>query len=180
LPYRLEATATVHPDVVALQLFNHGRKGAVFHLRSWSVDPSDMRAQMVTVDAGRHIRHPIDVPTGEYHVEVHGPNGFYRQFAGSGALGPEVTPLRPGSEDWHVVLTNTGPAVDLTVTSRHGSRRTQTVHLPHGARIAHQVADTQGWYDVSVTSSGDHLFARHLAGHREGDLPSISDPSLGR
>jgi phospholipase C len=38
---------------------------------------------------------------------------------------------------------------------------------------------THGWYDVTITSSGDTAFVRHLAGHVESGRVSISDPALG-
>jgi phospholipase C len=181
LPYRLEASASVSPQKVTLQLANHGRTGAVFHLRSWDADPGDMRAQMVTVGAAHHVRHTIDTPSNEYHVEVHGPNGFYRQFAGAPTAGPEVVLADPGSGHSKLVLTNGGPAVDLSITSHYGLERTRVVHVPQGGSVVHPVADpAQGWFDLTVTSGGDNRFVRRLAGHHEDGRPSISDPALGR
>ena len=39
------------------------------------------------------------------------------------------------------------------------------------------MADTYGWYDLSVTSDSSAKFLRRLAGRVESGKPSVSDPA---
>lgn len=54
------------------------------------------------------------------------------------------------------------------------------MRLRQGGAITHIVGgDGDGWYDVTVTSSGDQRYLRRLAGHLEDGRSSNSDPALG-
>jgi phospholipase C len=140
----------------------------------------DMRAQMFTVEAGRRLSTTVATSSVGYKVEVHGPNGFYRRLCGGAVLGPEVTAAPVGSsQELQLVITNAGPAVELTTTDDHGPGRPTTLHLPQGGRVTHVTGGhTNGWYDLTITYSGDPRFVRQLAGHVENGRPSISDPTL--
>jgi phospholipase C len=183
LPYDLDATAVVQPGTATLRFVNRGRAGAVFHLRARAAAAaSGMTAQMFTVEGGRQLSATAPAASsGGYDVEVHGPNGFYRHLAGTAAAGPDVATSPVGSSDnLAVVISNAGPAVRVTVTDNLARRPPITHHLPSGGRARLVVGGTtHGWYDVTITSSGDTAFVRHLAGHVESGRVSISDPALG-
>ena len=137
---------------------------------------------MFTVEAGRRLRTTIAVsPSVGYDIAVHGPNGCYRHVAGGAPDAPRVSAAPTGSsENLTLILNNGGPAVDVTITDNRSNARPTTFHLSHGGHVLHVVGgDTGGWYDVTITSSGDHRFVRRLAGHVESGRPSISDPALG-
>jgi phospholipase C len=183
LPYDLDVTTRVGADGLTLVMRSRGRSGAVFHTRSREGGPSStMRAQMFSVEAGRELSatFPTASPAG-YDVEVHGPNGFYRHLAGGTAPGPEVSFEHAHRDQRRVVVTNFGPAADVTVVDHYGhGRRPTTHHLPHGGHLGLDVGDgVHGWYDLEITSHGDATFLRRLAGHLECGRPSISDPALG-
>jgi phospholipase C len=183
LPYDLEATASGEPGAVTLQFVNRGRASAVFHVRARAASAATgMTAQMFTVEAGRQLHSAAPpAPEGGYDVEVHGPNGFYRHFAGAAETGPDVStsPLA-SSHNLAVVISNPGPAVRVRVTDNLDHRGTTTYDLPRGGRVRLVVGgSTHGWYDVTITSNGDRRFIRHLAGHVESGRVSISDPALG-
>jgi phospholipase C len=182
LPYDLDVGASVGADGVSLEFSNPGRAGAVFHSRARTVGPPiGMHAQMFTVEAGRRLRTTVPASSSVgYDVEVHGPNGFYRRLSGTPTPGPEVTAAPVGSsQELRLVVTNAGPAVGLTITDDRVPGRPMTLHLAQGGRVEHMVgAHTNGWYDVTITSSGDPRFVRQLAGHVESGRSSISDPTL--
>jgi phospholipase C len=85
------------------------------------------------------------------------------------------------SENLKIIVSNAGPVVELTIINNRSNERPTTLHLPHGGHVDHVVGDdSEGWYDVTITSSGDPRFLRRLAGHVENGSPSISDPTLAR
>ncbi len=181
LSYNLAVAATVATDRVSLQLANRGPLGAVFHTRYRTAGTPGMKAQMFTVDARHHLNTSVP-PSGDggYDIEIHGPNGFYRRFAGVAAPGPEVTTAPVDSaQQLRLVLANQGPAVNLTITDNRSGRRPITVHLRRGGSVNHIVGGrADGWYDVTITSGGDARFLRSLAGHIESRRSSCSDPAL--
>jgi phospholipase C len=183
LPYDLDATVTVRGAGPSLTFTNRGAAGAVFHTRARTDGGSPaMQAKMFTVGAGSELSAAFPTSGGGYHVDVHGPNGFYRQFAaGSLAAGLEVAVHPAGSGAvLRLVVTNSGRPVDVTVASAYGHGRRVTERIRTGGRLEYVVPDdTQGWYDVTVTSGADAAFVRRLAGHVEDGRPSVSDPALG-
>jgi phospholipase C len=49
-----------------------------------------------------------------------------------------------------------------------------------GKHVTHVVhaADSDGWYDATVTSDLDAAYVRRFAGHIENGRPSASDPAI--
>ena len=131
-------------------------------------------------EAGRRLSTTVATSSVGYEVEIHGPNGFYRRLCGGAAPGPEVTAAPVvSSQDLQLVITNAGPAVELTISDDRGPGLPTNLQLPQGGRITHVIGGhTNGWYDVTIASSGDPRFVRQLAGHVENGRPSISDPTL--
>ena len=140
-----------------------------------------MHAQMFTVGAGQRIDTTPPFSADGYDVEIHGPNGFYRHLAGAAAPGPEVTATPVGaSRRLRLSLSNSGPAVGLTVADNRRDGLPLTVRLRQGGTITHIVGGHgDGWYDVTVTSSGDQRYLRRLAGHLEDGRSGTSDAALG-
>jgi phospholipase C len=109
---------------------------------------------------------------------VHGPNGFYRQFAGTG---PDITAVPSGARLRLPIANRSSAAVRLTLTSAYGSERSQLTVPPRSTvPFPAPTAFGTGWYDLSVTSTASPGYLRRLAGHVETGRPSISDPALGR
>jgi phospholipase C len=107
---------------------------------------------------------------------VHGPNGFYRQFAGDG---PGIT-ATPAGQDLRLTITCTSPAMTrLAVSGAHAGLPAQ-VAVPAGETVTVTIPARRrgGWYDVSVTADAIPRYLRHLSGHVETGAPSASDPAL--
>jgi phospholipase C len=183
LPYDLDVAISLEPSGVGLEFTNRGQVGAVFHTRAHPIgSPTGMLAQMFTVEKGRRLRTVLaSAPSSGYDVEIHGPNGFYRRAAGSDAAAPEVSTAPGGSrENLMIVVNDAGRAVELTFTDHYRDGPSTTRRVRQGGRIIYTVGgDTNGWYDVTITSSADSRFIRRLAGHVESGRPSTSDPALG-
>lgn len=182
LPYDLDAVLSARPGAVTLQFANHGRAGAVFHVRVRTSSGAGMQGQMFTVEAGRQLTAPVaQTASGGYDVEIHGPNGFYRHMAGAASHGLEASATSvASSEHLAIVVTNAGSDVRLTFTDTLDGHSSTVHELPHGHHARFVVGGkTHGWYDVTITSSDDPRFLRRLAGHVESGRASVSDPALG-
>ncbi|MHA3702968.1 phosphocholine-specific phospholipase C [Jatrophihabitans sp. YIM 134969] len=183
LGYRVDARATVTPGRVDVALRNDGRIGAHFQARVQQ--PAAVPPSSYTLGAGRSLAAHWSAP-GAYDLAIHGPNGFYRRWAGtSTAAEPEVTLDVVGGV---LVLAVANPGtrpLTATVADAYRPRRPTTLTVPPGRSTTHRlpISDTAGWYDFTVTTpakSGAPVSTRQLAGRIETGRPSTSDPQLGR
>jgi phospholipase C len=135
-----------------------------------------------TIGAGDELTTSVPNP-GTYDLSLHGPNGFFRHYAGSPAtiVGVEVqTDPRAGL----LVLRISGgghrdhaPLV-VTVADAYGPDRRVRVH---GTRdITINTRHSGGWYDIALSTPSDPDFSHQLAGRLESDARLTSDPQLGR
>jgi phospholipase C len=170
LPYDLRADGVIADGTATITFASAGEVGAVFHVTSSSA-PRDY-----TVGAGQSITGSWPAPAGT-DIRVHGPNGFYREFAGEG---PDIS-AAPVGDRLELAITNSSPVVvQLTLTSAYDAQQSQVTLWPWStATVTAPSAFGTRWYDVSVTSAAEPLYLRRLAGHVETRQPSVSDPSLG-
>jgi phospholipase C len=170
LPYDLRADGVIADGTATIKFASRGPVGAVFHVTSSSA-PRDY-----TVGAGQAITGSWPAPAGQ-DIRVHGPNGFYREFAGHG---PDITATPAGARLDLAITNGSAGIVRLTLTSAYEGGRSQvTVRPGSTVTVTAPSAFGTGWYDVSVTSDADPHYLRRLAGHVETGKPSVSDPSLG-
>ena len=182
LPYCLH----VHErpgDGLSLAFVNQGTAGAVF-----AAYPSGGAAGpwFYTVAAGETLIGdlpglPMDAA---YSVEVHGPNGFLRGFAGNGASDPRLSAgvdYSPGGDTLLVKLANLGAtATKITLTSlayRDGHADTYTLAAGATRTLRYPVAAADHWYDIALSTPGTS-WTRRFAGHVETGRPSKSDPAI--
>lgn len=127
----------------------------------------------------------------QYHICIHGPNGFFRQFQGS-ENDPVLTVHCYYETAGLLKKKNTG---NLRLLLRNGSRTPQQVVitdnayksgsvlrlLPVGERteVIIDLSRSSGWYDFSVTVTGYPDFVKQYAGHTETGTESVSDPYMG-
>jgi phospholipase C len=172
LPYDLAADALVANGTATIRFASRGAAAAVFHVTSVNTV-----ARSYTIGSGDKLSGTWPFATGE-DIRVHGPNGFYRQFSGTG---PGITAVAAGGELVLAIANDSSAAVQLTLTSAYdGHARSFTV--PAGATVPVRVPTASGtrWYDVTVTSGADASYQRAFAGHIETGQPDVSDPAFGR
>jgi phospholipase C len=175
LGYALTVDLHVEPRSLVFTMSNQGRLGAQVQVRERSGGPFSY-----TLGAGHTLTPTLKAGAG-YNVSVHGPNGFFRRFAGRTAS--PLLEVRARHRDGYLVLTlHNRSAERQKVHVADAYARDRSFHLgPHGRRnVRIPLAHTHGWYDVLVTVAGRSHFARALAGRVETGRPSISDPQLGR
>ncbi len=129
-------------------------------------------------------------PEGRYHLTVHGPNGFFREFAGS-AADPALRVRCEGERtadgagltgNLSLTLENdSADALEVVVTDK--SYEADAVRLTLGPRSRTvrviPLGRRAGWHDVGVTVEGLAGYEQRFAGHVETGRPSITDPLMG-
>ncbi len=193
LPYALAVDGQWQAarQVYALTFRNTGSAAAVFlvHDLAGQEDP-----RSYTVEAGKTLTDEWGAVDGAgvvLDLDVHGPNGFYRQFRAGQSLDGKLS-----TANLEVIATTApdgGGLLTLTVhnQSRQAARATlrsagymqmadRVLTLIPGAQLTQQypLSPTQGWYDVVVQMQSDTNFTRAFAGHVETGQPSQSDPGL--
>ncbi len=124
---------------------------------------------------------------GVYDLTIVGPNRFLRRFTGdvsaAGATAQVTAAYHAGG--WGdrprlmLRLSNGGGRpVTFTVTQNHYSAEgPRSYRVPaHGSMTyeADPVAASNGWYDLTVTISGDSSWSRRYSGHLETGGPSVT------
>ena len=76
---------------------------------------------------------------------------------------------------------NVGKASATVSVANAYTGKTDQRTVPSGRNMTRTVEadESYGWYDLTVTSSGDAGFRRQLAGHIEDGEDSMSDPLMG-
>ena len=196
LPYELFVTDSKNADGTRLTLRFEARKdlfgnraagapfavyarGGEFSCRHYAAEPGE---------AVEGVWRLSDFEGGHYHLCVYGPNGFYREFAGGPAdprVSVELMSPRAGTQaaDAEVSLRagpDLGEARAFTIRDHAYGSPDQQLRLGAGktAIIRVPVRASHGWYDFSVTTSGDKSFERRFAGRLETGVDGFSDPLI--
>lgn len=131
-----------------------------------------------------------------YHLVVHGPNGFFRQFRGNRndppidiVLGYEYSSAgsRKLTGNAEIKLNNLNSANKYTVEITDNSYKTPpiiTLLEPANSKKAITMVklDLQknfNWYDISIKIKGNNIFEKRYAGRVETGRESKSDPAMG-
>ncbi|QNL51572.1 phospholipase C, phosphocholine-specific [Olivibacter sp. SDN3] len=191
LPYELYADIQQEKDGLRLTLiasdayFGDKSAGAPFTVYT----PKAIRSYAVTAGDRLFDFFEMNGPAREYHIEVHGPNGFFRSFQNKGEAPELILQLTHK-------LKNNKPTGDITilVQNKAGKRLTvsahdnayghptvqKTVKAQEKASIELSLANSFCWYDLQVRVEGYPNFCWAYAGKVETGEPGYSDPQLGR
>jgi phospholipase C len=178
IPYTLYADAHASAGSVSIDFRSTGGATGVFHVRS--ADPAH-EPRIYTVESGKQLTDGWQFESG-YDLSVHGPNGFYRRFEGGHRTTVDLQARYDERLDEILIeVRNRGAKpVEVTVADRYGTRGS-TLSVKPGATETHRssVSRTKGWYDLTVTVSGDGELEYRYAGHLENGADSVSDPGMG-
>jgi len=177
LGYRVHVAFDADPETLNLALENHGRLGVQLQARSLTVAGAPYS---YTIGAGDEIAVALPNP-GAYDLSLHGPNGFFRHFAGSRATLLEVE-VHSDHDAGLLRLRLTGgghrrPPVVVNVADAYGGDR--QIELDGAGEITIDTRRSGGWYDLALTTPSDASFSYQLAGRIESDAQLTSDPQLG-
>jgi phospholipase C len=184
LGYRVHVAFNADPQKLSLSVKNNGSLGVHLQARSLTVAGAPYS---YTIGAGDELAIALANP-GAYDLSVHGPNGFFRHFAGSPATALQVEVH--GDHDagkLRLRLTDRGnrPGVGrhrrpvvLDVADAYGTDH--QIELNGSGQITIDTRHSGGWYDIALTTQSDASFSYQLAGRLESGDRLTSDPQFGR
>jgi phospholipase C len=179
LGYRFDVALDAGRDKLELAVRNRGSLGVHLQARSLTVPGAPFS---YTIGAGDDLDAALANP-GTYDLSLHGPNGFFRRFAGSAdtVVGVEVhTDDRAGT----LMLRLTGGGghhrrpVVVHLADAYGPDR--HIKLTGAREVTIDTRHSGGWYDIALSTPSDAGFGYQLAGRLESDARLTSDPQLGR
>jgi phospholipase C len=156
--------------------------GKTEHSRNWSF----------AVIAGDKLSYdwPADgFENGQYHLRLHAPNGFYREFKGNGndpavliTCEYEQGTKTPSNVLILTIQNQASTPVAFTIKDHAYQQKaiTRTVAKGSQEKIKLALTKSHGWYDFSVLAAGFNGFEKRYAGHVETGVNSVSDPFMGR
>lgn len=174
---KLQKTKTVGMPFIAICRTPYGKGRAVGRVWNFAAREGEPLTYSWPMD---------EFTSGEYHLEVYGPNGFYREF--KGRTYTSAAPLI--HVDHHVVNgtphlviqshpdSKVGKATCI-VTSTAYDREAQPNLLKPGVSLNLDLQKHHGWYDITIRSEEDPSFYQRYAGHIETGRSSRTDPLMG-
>jgi phospholipase C len=201
LPYELHAEGSLSADRNKFTLHLkaghdvHGSRsaGAPFNVYLHNLGATEthsMRVATYAVKPGDTLSQEFPLTlfaNGNYIIDVHGPNGFYRSFTGDSSeptLQLQTSYERQGAQlsgNAQILLRNTGQQ-PLTAAIRDNSygtgKITKTIPAGHETTVVLNLKNSHGWYDFTVQADASKAEAR-FAGRVETGRSSFSDPLMG-
>ena len=206
LPYELYADLKMASDKktveITLQagntLFGQRSAGSPFHIYApGKYQQQELQNRAYAVVAGQGLKDKWqlnDFENDTYHLQVYGPNGFFREFKGNQQDPPaevEFTYETDAKRDnlltgnVYIRFSNDGtqPLVfEITDNAYKAPLKNVTV-LPAEKVTKSVIINTSksfGWYDISVKLKGNQSFERRYAGRVENGQVGKTDPFMGR
>ncbi|MBI2687193.1 MAG: phospholipase C, phosphocholine-specific [Acidobacteria bacterium] len=188
LPYELFADGGLRSDGFVLTLAAGKGAGAGFHAYTPGLfrGQAKLRTRAYAVVAGGTLSDTwaLDGFADErYSVRLHGPNGFYREFAGSVDDPPLTVSCRYVGGDLELRVENhdaaRGFALGIADESYGGARQRVWVGAKEAKAIRLRLAKSLRWYDFGISVEGVPGYWRRYAGHVENGQIGSSDPAMG-
>ncbi|WP_207510817.1 phosphocholine-specific phospholipase C [Longitalea luteola] len=203
LPYELYADCTLTADkkmveitLKAGNIFKEKAAGSPFHIYlPGKYQQEELHNRSYAVKAGQGLKDKwllSDFENNTYHLQVYGPNGFFRAFTGN-IDDPQVEIEYLYETDakrqdvltgnLYINFTNHGsqPLV-FEITDNAYRSPVKSIAVPASQVTKSIIINTSksfGWYDVSVKLKGNQVFEKRYAGHVETGQPSKTDPFMG-
>lgn len=131
-----------------------------------------------------------DFENNAYHLRVYGPNGFFREFAGT-AADPSIDisceyernmrqpEILTGNLVFQLRYTGTDPCT-IAITDNAYGAKAKRLRVMGEQRIILNLEKSQSWYDFSIHVKDNASFTRRYAGRIETGTAGITDPFMGR
>ena len=193
IPYELYIQEQPSLDILTLQFeaantfFGHKASGAAFNVYAYGYKNEKANWAFAT-SAGQSISYDWrldEFEKGEYHLALHGPNGYYRVYKGDINHRTIVIEQRYSLVNEEVVLyikNQTKHTITLQLTNYYENAQTSTFKV--GPEKSHTLKvstkKTHRWYDIEIRSlQPSILYSRRYAGRLENGKDSITDPLMG-
>ena len=187
LPYELHAHLWYEPERTRLhlELDNTGEAGAVLHV--YDRVRRERVPSRYTLEGGKQLRDELlhSPEQANYDLQLLGPNGFVRQWAGAfDARAPEVRlHYLPETGSLELRARSRGPEQQLVISpNAYPTDIELRVRLPDSGDWQSRVwsiSENGNWYDFTVRSSLLPTLLYRFAGRLENGLDGVTDPALG-
>lgn len=122
---------------------------------------------------------------GNYHLRLHGPNGFYREFRGNGKdPGLKVLCTYEMNRDQPTgnVLLQFSSAAPVAIDIADNAYKNNTISktISGSQNLVLNLTKSSGWYDFSIKIKGNNNFEKRYAGRVETKKEGVTDPAMGR
>jgi phospholipase C len=191
LPYELYAEGMLDAEGVNFELSLtagnkvHGKKAAGAPFNVYLRNNDGMHSATYAVRPGDTLRQQFPLSlfaNGQYAIDVHGPNGFYRSFHGNAASRHLHVRTEYGTDGSMRVNLRAAGRESLTIEINDNSYRTgkttRTIAPAQTASILLPLKKSHSWYDFTVKLNGSQTEAR-FAGRVETGRPGFTDPLMG-
>jgi len=131
-----------------------------------------------------------DFENGNYHLQVYGPNGFFREFTGNSndpaieiLCDYEHSKVNAKKLTGNILVkikNNSGKALAIEIADNSYKNPLQTKTIAGESSILLKLDKSFNWYDFTVRIKGNKSFQKRYAGHVETGAGSKSDPAMGR
>ena len=162
-------------DMITLRFGNEGRAGAVYRVDDLKALHSVPRHYTVESDKSLDGNWIIG---DEYHLQVRGPNQWYRELRGSKN---QALSLKFQCRGEHVVITlrnQHGGTLRVRCSDMLGKAGDKDVQVPpQGTEWSVPISMTGFWYDLVIDGGDDVSYFRRLSGRVETGRHSISRPA---
>ena len=133
-----------------------------------------------------------DFENNLYHLNVYGPNGFFREFKGTKdnpvleiTCDYEHAKMNAKRLTGNIVLrvknnSSTQQHIQITDNAYKTPLQTKTLMPAVATDIMINLDKSRHWYDITIKIKGHDLFEASYAGHVETGEHTTSDPAMGR
>lgn len=192
LKYELYIHEKLEKDSIFLQfeaansLFKTSALGAAFNVYAYGFKKDKANWSFAT-SAGKQIVYNWNLTNfagSEYTLALHGPNGFYRLYAGDKeALGVQIAQkYDPKTEEIIFnILNQSEQKVDLKMQNKYATKNSIiniSVKKGEMKQIKVPTKKNYGWYDILFSNNGGLSFKRQYAGRLENGKARITDPLM--
>jgi len=185
LPYELFVDGVADASGLRLTIAAGKGAGSGFHAYTPGLfrGSAHLRTRSYAVSAGTRINDSWafeGFAEGKYDVRVHGPNGFYREFAGSvGDPKVEIACGYSGDDVELQVKSLNACTIRIDDESYGGAQQVLTLNAGESRKVMVRLAKSLRWYDFWVSVDGVTSFRRRYAGRVENGQEGSSDPAMG-
>ena len=196
LPYQLYADGNLTPEGKAFQIkltaandiFGSRAAGSPFHVFGYAGEFTHRSYAVNAGDTLKDIWNKEEFANGQYHFQLHGPNGFFREFRGS-INDPTIEVLCRYESKTKGKLTGNielmianRSAESITVEIKDNSYKqvsqSKTITSGASAKVVVDLKKSVGWYDTSLALKGTPEFEKRFAGRVETGEERVSDPAM--
>lgn len=186
LPYQLYAEAGLSKDKKSVEIhlsaskeiFKETAVGSPFTVYTGGHNLN------YTVSAGDTLKDAWPLNEDGYHLKLHGPNGFFREFAGDKndpGVSVEIEYLPTGDVSVNFINNDAGKMHEVVIRDnayKNAERRIKVGSSKSPIKLS--LAKSFGWYDFTISIAGNNKFMKRYAGHVETGKMSRTDPAMGR